>query len=60
MLAVDLGYLPNTLRRDLRLVMMKSQSSHIQVLENKALNIGERYIKRAELLREFFLQPSRI
>jgi protein-arginine kinase len=54
MLAVDLGYLPNTLRGDLHQMMMKIQNSHMQVLEERVLNIGERDIKRAELLREFF------
>ncbi|MDR1457321.1 MAG: protein arginine kinase [Puniceicoccales bacterium] len=54
MLAVDLGYLPNTLRGDLHQMMMKIQNSHMQVLENRVLNGGERDIKRAELLREFF------
>ncbi|MDR2778775.1 MAG: ATP--guanido phosphotransferase [Puniceicoccales bacterium] len=54
LLATDLGYLPNILRGDLNQMMMKIQSSHIQVLENRILNSTERDIKRAELLREFF------
>ncbi|MDR3144417.1 MAG: ATP--guanido phosphotransferase [Puniceicoccales bacterium] len=54
MLAADLGYLRGNLRWDLNQIMMKIQSSHIQVLENKALGSAERDIKRAEILRNFF------
>jgi protein arginine kinase len=54
MLAVDLGYLPTTLRNDLNQIMMKIQSSHIQVLTGRSMKPTEREIKRAEILREFF------
>ncbi|MDR1401727.1 MAG: protein arginine kinase [Puniceicoccales bacterium] len=54
MLASDLGYLPNALRNDLAQILMKIQSSHIQVLANKLLSDSERDIKRAEIVRDFF------
>ncbi|MDR1413380.1 MAG: ATP--guanido phosphotransferase [Puniceicoccales bacterium] len=52
--ASDLGYLPNTLRNDLVQILMKIQSSHIQVLANRLLTDSEKDIKRAEIVREFF------
>jgi protein arginine kinase len=54
MLAADFEYLPSGLRDDLNQIMMKIQSSHVQVLAHKALNSNERDFKRAEILREFF------
>jgi protein arginine kinase len=60
LLAADLGYLPEELRGDLIQIMMKSQGSHIQVLENRAMKSPELEIKRAEILREFFVTVPRL
>jgi protein arginine kinase len=54
LLASDIGCLPESLRGDLVQLMMRMQSSHIQMLGNKPMKAAERDIKRAEILRDFF------
>jgi protein arginine kinase len=56
LLATDIGCLPENLRGDIFQVMMKIQSSHIQVLEGRAMKATERDVKRAEILRNFFVK----
>lgn len=51
-LGVDLGLVKNIDRRLVNELFILTQPAHLQKLEGKALNAGDRDIKRADLIRE--------
>lgn len=51
-LGVDLGVVKNLDRRMINELFILTQPAHLQKLEGKALNVSERDIKRADLIRE--------
>lgn len=51
-LGVDLGVVKNLDRRMINELFILTQPAHLQKLEGKTLNAGERDIKRADLIRE--------
>ncbi len=51
-LGVDLGLVKNLDRRMVNELFILTQPSHLQKLEGKVLNVNERDIKRADLIRE--------